>query len=186
MNESHYTDANSSGIFLGDIYYAVVPFGLREPIWVINPQFSQRRATLQTLSRMPRAFRDVRKNNTEFILGEAKLRPVLVLSRNQVCQHPGIREVFVAPVYTLDQDVATSERIDRIRRDGDVSKFYLPKYTPYMENESYASFSALQTIAKDLLVVENKRAQLSNQRLRKMCEMFALFLSTQFVGVRRL
>jgi hypothetical protein len=55
-----------------------------------------------------------------------------------------------------------------------------------MENESYASFSAFQTMAKDLLVPENKRARLSDQRLRKMVEMFALFLSTQFVGVRRL
>jgi hypothetical protein len=184
MNESHYIDADVSGIFLGDIYYAVVPFRLREPIWVIIPQFSQRRATLQTLDRMPQAFRDVRKDNTEFILGEAKLRPVLVLSRNQVCQHHGIREVFVAPVYTLDQDVANSERIERIRRDADVSKFYLPKQPPYMDNESYANFSALQTIAKDLLVVENKRARLSDQRLRKMYELFATFLSTQFVGVR--
>ena len=184
MTESHYLNADLSGIFLGDIYYAVVPFGLREPIWVITPQFSQRRATLQTLDRMPQAFRDARKDNTEFILGEAKLRPVLVLSRNQVCQHPGIREVFVTPVYTLDQDVPDSEWIEQIRRDADVNKFYLPKQPPYMGNESYASFSALRTIAKDLLVVENKRARLSNQRLRKMCEMFTLFLSTQFVGMR--
>jgi len=166
MNERHYIDADLTGIFLGDIYYAVVPFGLREPIWVITPQFSQRVATLQTLDRVPQAFRDARKDNTEFILGEAKLRPVLVLSRNQVCQHSGIREVFVAPVYTLDQDVVNSERIERIRSDSDVSKFYLPKQTPYMENESYASFSALQTIAKDLLVIDNKRARLSDQRLR--------------------
>jgi len=108
----------------------------------------------------------------------------LVLSRNQVCQHSGIREVFVAPVYTLDQDVVNSERIERIRSDSDVSKFYLPKQTPYMENESYASFSALQTIAKDLLVIDNKRAQLSDQRLRKMLEMFAMFFSTQFVDLR--
>jgi len=185
MNESYYIDADLSGIFLGDIYYAVVPFGLREPIWVITPQFAQRRATLQTLDRTPQAFRDARKDNTEFILDEAKLRPVLVLSRNQVCQHPGIREVFVAPVYTLDQDVPDSEWIERIRRDADVSKFYLPKQPPYMENESYASFSALKTIAKDLLVLENKRARLSTQRLITMCKMFAMFLSTQFVGVRR-
>lgn len=184
MNERHYIDADLSGIFLGDIYYAVVPFGLREPIWVITPQFSQRVATLQTLDRVPQAFRDARKDKTEFILGEAKLRPVLVLSRNQVCQHSGIREVFVAPVYTLDQDVVNSERIERIRSDADVSKFYLPKQIPYMENESYASFSALQTIAKELLVIDNKRARLSDQRLRKMLEMFAMFFSTQFVDLR--
>jgi hypothetical protein len=54
-----------------------------------------------------------------------------------------------------------------------------------MEKESYASFPALRAIAKDLLVVENKCARLSTQRLIKMCEMFSLFLSTQFVGVRR-
>lgn len=186
MNERHYIEGDLSGIFLGDIYYAVVPFGLREPIWVITPQFNQRRATLQTLNRMPQAFRDARKDNTEFILGEAKLRPILVLSRNQVCQHPGIREIFIAPVYTLDQDAATSEYIDRIKRDADYSKFYLPQHHPYMVNESYASFSALQTITKDLLVLENKRARLSDQRLRKMSDMFALFLSSQFWGVRRL
>jgi len=185
MNENdHYIDADLSSLFLGDIYYAVVPFGLREPIWIIRPQFSQRYATLQTLDKMPQAFKDKKRDNTEFILNEAKLRPVLVLSRNKVCQHRSIREVFIAPIYTLDQD-ADEEWIERIRQDDDVSKFYLPKQPPYMKNESYASFSALQKIAKELLDVENKSARLSTKRLRKMCDMFAMFLSTQFVSVRR-
>jgi hypothetical protein len=172
---SHYEPPSPGEPHRGDIYRFKPVAWLRPPLWLLrHTDFTAGRASLVVASQVRDAFRRAERDDQEYVLAEAKLRYVILMSPSQEIKSSHIRDVLVLPLYTIDPDALPSHLLARIRANPASmrDRYYLPAEPAYGIAEAYADFRRMQLMARQFLVPEDKVAHLTNTMLAALIERY--------------
>lgn len=172
---NHYEPPSPGEPRRGDIYRFKPVAWLRPPLWLLRyTDFTAGRASLLLAKQVPDAFRRAERDNQEYVLAEAKLRYVILMSPSQEIRSSHIRDLLVLPLYTIDPDTLPSHLLERLRANPASmrDRYYLPAEPAYGIAEAYADFRHMQLMARQLLVPEDRVAYLANTTLAALIERY--------------
>jgi hypothetical protein len=158
---NHYEPPSPGEPRRGDIYCFKPVAWLRPPLWLLRyTDFTGGRASLVLAKQVRDAFRRAERDNQEYVLAEAKLRYVILMSPAQEIKSGHIRDLLVLPLYTIDPDALPSHLLARIRANPASmrDRYYLPAEPAYGIAEAYADFRRMQLMARQFLAPEDRVA----------------------------
>lgn len=133
-------------------------FWIEPPITIVRDiNYISRRAWIYRESEWPTdAFRRGSENNQENVIARAKIRYVVILSPDHEAAAVNIRELIVAPIYSLGGtrlDIA-----ERIKTGEWPDRIYLETDQQFPDlGESFINFRQVQPMQKDLLGQQHKQ-----------------------------
>jgi hypothetical protein len=171
----HYEPSTPGDPHRGDIYRFKPVAWLRPPLWLLRyTDFAAGRAGLVLAKQIRDTFRKAEHNHQEYVLAEAKLRYVILMSPSQEIKSSHIRDLLVLPLYTIDPDALPSHRLARLRANPASmrDRYYLPAEPAYGIAEAYADFRRMQLMARQFLAPEDKIAHLTDTTLAALIERY--------------
>lgn len=172
---NHYEPPSPGEPHRGDIYRFKPVAWLRPPLWLLRHTDSALgRASLVLAQQARDAFCRAERNNQEYVLAEAKLRYVILMSPSREIKSPHIRDLLVLPLCTIDPDALPPHLLARIRANPASmrDRYYLPAEPAYGIAEAYADFRRMQPMARQFLVPKDKVAHLTNTALAALVERY--------------
>lgn len=169
--------------------FSPIPWFEPPPLWILrNIDWEQGVTELWQWESLGDAFR--REERAENVILAAKVRTVIVLSNDAEARHSGLKEVAVAPVYTLDrQNPADYRFIDRLIKGELTDSYYLPRthLLPEM-GEAYINFRKIQPHRRDFLAPRKLNVSLSQAGVQELLNSYIRYLQISFTdtpGPRR-
>jgi hypothetical protein len=164
----------------GAIYEYRPVFWLEPPLWILRDYdwSLPHSVNFYQETDLPNPFRRGSEGNEEDVIARAKRRHVIILSNNFDIQHPAVKEVIVAPMYTLHLDKSPTF-IEAVRQNEVPRLFYLPAHRDFPEaRECYVDFLQVRALNKRFLVKGKLGFCLSQESLYALLERYNRYLST--------
>ena len=139
----------------GQIYRFRPVVWLKPPLWIVrNIQWgSPTWANLCRQVDLSDSFRRADDGNEEDVVARAKVRGVVVLSNDTEAASPKLKEIIVAPTYTITSEKPKQEFIDRLRAGAVPGCFYLPRDAAFPDTvECYLDLRKVQPLHKEFLL----------------------------------
>ena len=139
----------------GEIYRFRPVAWLKWPLWIVrNIQWGTPAwADLYPQGDLRDCFRRAEHGNEEDVVARAKVRSVVVLSNDTEAASPRLKEVIVAPTYTITPDKPDRQLVERLRAGKAPGCFYLPPDPDFPEIvECYLDLRKVQPLHKDFLL----------------------------------
>ena len=152
---SLYITQPNNSIHRGAIYRFLPVSWLRNPLWVVREiRWTQpRSAGIHRDSELTNSFKLSANNNEEDVLAIAKKRFIVVMSPNNGINN--LKEILVAPIYTLDGKQKSPDLITNIKSTPD--HFYLEYDSIYSDiKESFIDFKQIRPLHRDFFSNESK------------------------------
>jgi hypothetical protein len=93
------------------------------------------------------------QGNQEDVMAKAKVRHIIVLSKNKYAQREKERAILVAPSYTLDSSRHPEHFINGLREERYPFLHYLPVHPDFSQaRESYIDLREITSVHKDFLL----------------------------------
>jgi hypothetical protein len=156
MLESLYEQDTRKTVHRGAIYSYRPIFWLDHPLWIVRDVrwTPPRNGGLHQWSELKDAFQG--SYVEEDVLARAKVRFVVVVSRDYEAQKPRFKDVIVVPMYTLHQDHKLEFK-ERVRTNQYPELFYLAPDPTYPQiEEGYVNFRQIQSLRKAFLTEDAK------------------------------
>lgn len=124
MPDSHYQPDPTTDIHQGAIYEFRPIFWLDPPLWIAqNVEFHDpARTDLIQWKDFARAFHNS-ADNQEFVLATAKVRFLVILSSTRESREHRLKEVRVAPIYSIDPNRMRPDFLEGLKRGSTLRSF---------------------------------------------------------------
>lgn len=153
MASSLYERDTQTTLHRGAVYKYRPIFWLEPPLWILRGiQWTPpRHASLHEWRELRDAFR-LGSEHEEDVVARAKVRFVVVLSRDFEARDPRFDKVIVAPTYSLDPARHKPGFLERVRRNEHPELHYLASDPGYPGvGECYIDFRQVQSLHKHFL-----------------------------------
>jgi hypothetical protein len=147
------------------------------PLWVLREiDWDYRSAELWQWEELSDAFS--RAHREEWIAVSAKVRTVIVLSNDAESRNRGVKELVVAPVYTLDRQEPRDRNMIRAMIEGMRPESYFLPRTPLLPTmgDAYINFRKVHPMHRDFLEPRRLPVSLSQQGTREVLDSYARYL----------
>ena len=152
-----YQEDINSDMHQGAIYEYRPFFWLEPPLLIVRDiqwlRGGRGQGDIIAADQLTDAFRRAQsQGNQEDVLAKAKVRHIIILSKNKFAQREQERVVLVAPTYTLDSNRHRLRFIDGLREERYPYLHYLPEHPDFSQTkESYVDLREITSIHKDFL-----------------------------------
>ena len=153
-----YQQDSNNEMHQGAIYEYRPFFWLEPPLLVVrNLQWTsggRANGDIIAADQLPDTFRRTQsQDNQEDVVARAKVRHIIILSKNKFVQREQERVVLVAPTYTLDSNRHRPKFIDGLREERYPYLHYLPEHPNFPQSrECYIDLREITSVHKDFLV----------------------------------
>lgn len=152
-----YQQDSNNAMHQGAIYEYRPFFWLEPPLLIIrNLQWTgsgRANGNIIAADQLPDAFRRKQsQDNQEDVMARAKMRHIIILSKNKFTQRKQERVVLIAPTYTLDSSRHRPQFIDGLREERYPYLHYLPEHPAFPQSrESYIDLREITSVHKEFL-----------------------------------
>ena len=180
MRLSLYRRDSRRTIHRGAIYRFRPVFWLEPPLYILRhiQWVSPRHADLYRRAELQNDFKVAEFGNEENVVARAKVRSVVVLSNDYEANDPNVKELIIAPAYTLKPEM-TPESLKRLRQNQHPVTFYLPHDPGFPElPEGYVVYRNIQPLKKGFLTAKMKYSfSLTPRAMEALLERYRNYLS---------
>lgn len=155
MTLSYYQVDKKEYMHQGSLYEYRPFFWLEPPLFLLrNINWSPpRTANIHQYGEVPDAFRRAQsQGNEEDVIAKAKLRFLIVISKDKYIQHKGHNLVMVAPMYSIDRTRHRKDFVEKLENMKYIFLHHIPADSNFQNvKECYIDFHEVRSIRKEFM-----------------------------------
>lgn len=165
----------STSLHRGAIYHLRPIFWLEPPLWILRDHnwTIPRSASLNRITELSDAFQG--SDSEEDVLAKAKIRPLIILSNDKDINSKYIKEVIVAPIYSIKPE-HPQDFLDKLKQGIFPDLFYIPAdQIQDTIKDSYINFRQVRALKKEFLESGKLDITLSMDMLKAILNRYQSF-----------